>query len=111
MRLLALVLLLTLAAGGLTATLRSARRASTATATSSPPRQPAPQRPARARRAPPRAERPPQFVVTSFDGSGGARLWSYWRSVAKRAHARFTFFVSGVYLLDWAHHDAYAPPR
>jgi hypothetical protein len=56
------------------------------------------------------AKRPPQFVISSFDGSGGARLWKYWRGVARRAHAHFTFFVSGVYLLDWAHHDRYAPP-
>src|SRR5437762_3405593 len=55
--------------------------------------------------------RPPQFVVSSFDGAGGARLWAYWRSVAKRAHAHFTFFLSGVYLVDWAHHDVYEPPR
>jgi hypothetical protein len=55
--------------------------------------------------------RPPQFVVASFDGSGGAPLWTYWRGVAKRLHAHFTFFVSGVYLLDWAHHDVYRPPR
>jgi hypothetical protein len=57
------------------------------------------------------ATRPPQFVVVSFDGSGGARLWQYWRGVARKAHAHFTFFVSGVYLLDWAHHDAYTPPE
>jgi hypothetical protein len=56
-------------------------------------------------------KRPPQFVISSFDGSGGARLWQYWRTVAKQAHAHFTFFVSGVYLVDWAHHDRYAPPR
>ena len=55
--------------------------------------------------------RPSQFIVASFDGSGGARLWQYWRGVARKAHAHFTFFVSGVYLLDWAHHDAYAPPE
>jgi hypothetical protein len=54
--------------------------------------------------------RPPQFVVASFDGSGGARLLGYWRHVAQQAHARFTFFVSGVYLVDWAEHDRYAPP-
>lgn len=50
-------------------------------------------------------------MVASFDGSGGARLWSYWRGVAKRVHAHFTFFVSGVYLVDWAHHASYRPPR
>jgi len=33
------------------------------------------------------------------------------RGIAKRAHAHFTFFVSGVYLVDWTHHERYAPPR
>ncbi len=55
--------------------------------------------------------RPPQFVVVSFDGSGGVSLWPYWRSVAQRAHAHFTFFVSGVYLLDEARRTRYRPPR
>jgi len=55
--------------------------------------------------------RPPQFVVVSFDGSGGVQLWPYWRSVARRAHAHFTFFVSGVYLLDEARRTLYRPPR
>ena len=55
--------------------------------------------------------RPPQFVIASFDGSGGARLLSYWRGVAHQANATFTFFVSGVYLIDWAQRDRYAPPR
>jgi hypothetical protein len=55
--------------------------------------------------------RPPQFVVVSFDGSGGDRLWSYWLPLAKRAHAHFTFFVSGVYLLADARRELYHPPR
>jgi hypothetical protein len=55
-------------------------------------------------------KRPPQFVVVSFDGSGGARLLRYWRRIGDATHARFTFFVSGVYLLDWAHHGRYDPP-
>src|SRR6266566_2690486 len=54
--------------------------------------------------------RPPQFIVVSFDGSGGERMWSYWLSVARRARADFTFFVSGVYLVDWAHRMRYRPP-
>src|ERR687888_2576123 len=53
----------------------------------------------------------PQFVVVSFDGSGGIRLWPYWRSVARRAHAHFTFFVSGVYLLPEGRRLEYHPPR
>jgi hypothetical protein len=71
----------------------------------------APPRRVSAKRPTARPARPPQFVISSFDGSGGARLWSYWRGVAKRAHAHFSFFVSGVYLVDWAHHDEYTPPR
>jgi hypothetical protein len=59
--------------------------------------------------APPK--RPPQFVISSFDGSGGARLLRYWRGVAHKANATFTFFVSGVYLIDWAQRDRYAPPE
>jgi len=55
--------------------------------------------------------RPPQFVVVSFDGSGGVRLWPYWRSVARRAGAHFTFLVSGVYLLEQARRTRYHPPR
>ena len=55
--------------------------------------------------------RPPQFVVVSFDGSGGAEMFEYWRAVARRVHAHFTFFVSGVYLVDRAHHLRYRPPR
>jgi hypothetical protein len=55
--------------------------------------------------------RPPQFLVVSFDGSGGDRLWTYWRPLASRAHAHFTFFVSGVYLLDEARRRLYHPPR
>jgi hypothetical protein len=38
-------------------------------------------------------------------------MFEYWRAVARRVHAHFTFFVSGVYLVDWAHHDRYSPPR
>lgn len=62
-------------------------------------------------RAAPRPWRPPQFVVVSFDGSGGTRLWPYWRSVGRRTHAHFTFFVSGVYLLERARSAEYHPPR
>src|SRR3954464_10641840 len=61
------------------------------------------------RRVPP--FRPPQFVVVSFDGSGGERMWTYWRSVARRAHAHFTFFVSGAYVVDWAHRTRSPPPH
>jgi hypothetical protein len=55
--------------------------------------------------------RPPQFVMISFDGSGDAALWRHWRAVGHRTGARFTFFLSGVYLLDRAHARFYRPPR
>jgi hypothetical protein len=66
-------------------------------------------RPHRLERRAPR--RPPQFVVVSFDGSGGIRLWPYWRAVARRAHGHFTFFVSGVYLLPEGERLRYHAPR
>jgi hypothetical protein len=50
-------------------------------------------------------------VVVSFDGSGGLQLWPYWRSVAQQTHAHFSFFVSGVYLLDEQRRTLYHPPR
>src|SRR5947208_9407047 len=62
-------------------------------------------------RPPRRPARPPQFVVVSFDGSGGIRLWPYWRAVARRAGAHFTFFVSGVYLVPDTKRLRYRAPR
>jgi hypothetical protein len=55
--------------------------------------------------------KPPQYVVVSFDGSGGSEMFEYWRAVAHRVDAHFTFFVSGVYLIDWAHSSRYRGPR
>src|SRR5712675_653154 len=95
------IIVVGIAAAALLATWRS----------SAPPSHPAASAGQRPTVAKPPSRRPPQFIVSSYDGSGGARLWKYWRDVAKRAHAHFTFFVSGVYLVDWAHHDRYAPPR
>jgi peptidoglycan/xylan/chitin deacetylase (PgdA/CDA1 family) len=65
----------------------------------------------RPRPMPQRPARLPQFVVVSFDGSGGIRLWPYWRAVARRAGAHFTFFVSGVYLLPDTQRFRYHAPR
>ena len=59
-----------------------------ASAVPSPPAEEPPARPEPARSEPPQRPapvRPPQFVVASFDGAGGARMWTYWRSVARRA--------------------------
>lgn len=59
----------------------------------------------------PAGERPPQFLVVSFDGAGGQPLWAYWRDVGRRANASFTFFLSGIYLLDPSNKEHYQPPR
>ena len=75
------------------------------------PRAPLLRMPARPPARRPSARKPPQFVVVSFDGSGGIRLWPYWRAVARQAHAHFTFFVSGVYLLPDGQRRRYHAPR
>jgi hypothetical protein len=58
-----------------------------------------------------RQARRPQFVVVSFDGSGGGDMFEYWRAVGRRVNAHFTFFVSGVYLIDWDQSSRYHAPR
>ncbi|MFI2431098.1 hypothetical protein [Streptomyces sp. NPDC018693] len=67
----------------------------------------------------PRAERmkpgqkPPQFVVFSWDGAGedSQRLFSHFREVAKNNNATMTYFLSGVYLLPEEKRDLYRPPQ
>jgi hypothetical protein len=59
----------------------------------------------------PKPGRPPQFVIASFDGAGDAALWRYWREVGRRTGARFTFFLSGVYLLGEERRVLYQPPE
>jgi peptidoglycan/xylan/chitin deacetylase (PgdA/CDA1 family) len=59
----------------------------------------------------PKPARPPQFVIASFDGAGDAALWRYWREVGRRTGARFTFFLSGVYLLGEERRVLYQPPE
>jgi hypothetical protein len=67
----------------------------------------------------PRAERlksgqkPPQFVVFSWDGAGedGQRLFSHFRKVARANNATMTYFLSGVYMLPEEKRDLYRPPQ
>ncbi|MYU25848.1 hypothetical protein [Streptomyces sp. SID8352] len=67
----------------------------------------------------PRAERlksgqkPPQFVVFSWDGAGedSQKLFSHFREVAKENNATMTYFLSGVYLLPEKDRDQYQPPQ
>ncbi|GAA2272142.1 hypothetical protein GCM10010145_53540 [Streptomyces ruber] len=58
-------------------------------------------------------QRPPQFVVFSWDGAGedGQRLFSHFRKVARENDATMTYFLSGVYLLPEARSERYEPPR
>lgn len=57
-------------------------------------------------------EKPPQFVVFSWDGGGetGLKLNSRFQKVARECHASMTFFVSGIYFLPESKRTLYHPP-
>ncbi|MEU1420937.1 hypothetical protein ACIF6L_30200 [Kitasatospora sp. NPDC086009] len=58
-------------------------------------------------------ERPPQFVVFSWDGAGELDngLFRRFRRLAQEHNASMTFFLSGLYLLPEAKKDLYRPPQ
>lgn len=58
-------------------------------------------------------QKPPQFVVFSWDGAGedSQKLFSRFRKVARDNKATMTYFLSGVYLLPDEKRDLYHPPR
>ncbi|MER7110490.1 hypothetical protein [Streptomyces sp. NPDC000229] len=58
-------------------------------------------------------QRPPQFVVFSWDGAleGDERLFSRFRRVAKESGAHMTFFLTGIYLLPQEKKNLYRPPQ
>jgi hypothetical protein len=58
-------------------------------------------------------ERPPQFVVFSWDGAANLStgLFPRFRTLAQEVGASMTFFLSGVYALPADHRMQYAPPR
>ncbi|MFF1440736.1 hypothetical protein [Streptomyces sp. NPDC058295] len=58
-------------------------------------------------------QKPPQFVVFSWDGAGedSQRLFSHFRQVSKANHATMTYFLSGVYMLPEEKADLYRPPQ
>ncbi|MFD3457695.1 hypothetical protein ACFWVC_36640 [Streptomyces sp. NPDC058691] len=60
-----------------------------------------------------KGERPPQFVVISWDGAGELDngLFARFRKVAEEANATMTFFLSGLYLLPESKKHLYDPPR
>ena len=57
-------------------------------------------------------QRPPQFVVFSWDGAGedSKQLFSHFRQVAQETKATMTFFLSGIYTLPEGRKDQYLPP-
>ncbi|MET8772769.1 hypothetical protein [Streptomyces sp. NPDC004658] len=58
-------------------------------------------------------QRPPQFVVFSWDGAGelSNKLFSRFRKVAADHGAGMTFFLSGIYTLPESRKDLYRPPQ
>ncbi|MER5636322.1 hypothetical protein ABT095_05150 [Kitasatospora sp. NPDC002227] len=58
-------------------------------------------------------ERPPQFVVFSWDGAGELdnKLFTRFRQLAKDHKASMTFFLSGIYTLPEGKKDLYHPPQ
>src|SRR5213596_1119048 len=55
-------------------------------------------------------EQPPQFVLFSFDGAGSHEHWQRLLPVAAASGARFTGFLSGIYLLPNARSTSYNGP-
>ncbi|MET9123123.1 MULTISPECIES: hypothetical protein [unclassified Streptomyces] len=57
-------------------------------------------------------EKPPQFVVFSWDGAlqGDDKLFSHYTELAKEYNAHMTFFLTGIYLLPKAKKTLYEPP-
>ncbi|MEE1806384.1 hypothetical protein [Streptomyces sp. BE133] len=66
----------------------------------------------KARRLKP-GEKPPQFVVFSWDGAleGDDRMFSRFRRAAKESNAHMTFFLTGIYLLPEEKRNLYEPPQ
>ncbi|MGW0968054.1 hypothetical protein [Streptomyces sp. NPDC002516] len=58
-------------------------------------------------------ERPPQFVVFSWDGAGelSNKLFSRFRRIAADHGASMTFFLSGIYTLPESKKNLYHPPQ
>ncbi|MFJ9341906.1 hypothetical protein ACIRP0_21780 [Streptomyces sp. NPDC101733] len=58
-------------------------------------------------------EKPPQFVVFSWDGAleGDDHLFSHFRQVARESNAHMTFFLTGIYLLPENQRMRYRPPQ
>ncbi|MCC6138557.1 MAG: hypothetical protein IT287_07985 [Bdellovibrionaceae bacterium] len=58
-----------------------------------------------------KVDRPPQYVMLSFDGSKSVPFWKESRQFAKDADVHFTYFASGVYFLATANKNNYVEPK
>ncbi|GEM_PF-633821 len=56
-------------------------------------------------------EKPPQFVLVSFDGGGWHDRWQTFMEAAKPHDARFTVFLTGIYLVEEANRELYQAPK
>jgi peptidoglycan/xylan/chitin deacetylase (PgdA/CDA1 family) len=56
-------------------------------------------------------ERPPQFVVVSFDGTCQTALLRHYLDLGRATGARFTFFLSGLCIVPEAKRLLYHPPH
>ncbi|KDQ67908.1 lipoprotein [Streptomyces sp. NTK 937] len=58
-------------------------------------------------------QKPPQFVIFSWDGAGevGNGLFPRFLEIARQHNASMTFFLSGLYLLPEAKKSLYRPPN
>src|SRR6478752_1364230 len=55
-------------------------------------------------------EKPPQFIIVSFDGVGWHEKWQHWFDVGTKVPFRFTAFLSGTYMLSDETKMAYQGP-
>lgn len=58
-----------------------------------------------------KGQKPPQFVVVSFDGACRQSLFRKYLELGKETGSRFTFFLSGLCLVPEAKASLYRPPR
>ncbi|PRD45970.1 polysaccharide deacetylase [Phyllobacterium phragmitis] len=54
---------------------------------------------------------PPQYVLISFDGAHANDLWQRSRALGQKTNARFTYFLSCVFLVQRSDRGRYKPPR
>ncbi len=55
-------------------------------------------------------EKPPQFIIVSFDGVGWHEKWQHWFDVANQVPFHFTGFLSGTYMLSDQTKNVYQGP-